>query len=203
MLLLLCLPLKSSFVSVVFAFSASLNDFAPLSPMLLAVDVMRMKKGWIVYKCNLRVCELFYLHHSDRVLRALCLISMRHPMLSLLFLRFYCLLIYEIGKECLSMGTICVLFLLFSHPRLSWVRIVFDFNASISDSISVSSILLPVDLLRMDNNVLLMVSICVELFYCPHMLNRAVRVLCLSSMLHSVQSSHYCWSFRLNLFNIL
>ena len=51
---------------------------------------------------------------------------------------------------------------------------MFDFNASISDAIPVSSILLPVDLLITEKNVLLMVSICVELFYCPHMLNRAV-----------------------------
>ena len=43
MLLLLCPPLRLSFVSVVFDFSASLNDVAPLSPMLLAVDAIYME----------------------------------------------------------------------------------------------------------------------------------------------------------------
>ena len=38
LLLLLCSPLRLSFVSVVFDFSASLNDVAPVSPMLLSVD---------------------------------------------------------------------------------------------------------------------------------------------------------------------
>ena len=37
--------LRSSFVSVVFDFNASLNAVAPVSPMLLSVDVMRMEKG--------------------------------------------------------------------------------------------------------------------------------------------------------------
>ena len=32
-------------MSVVFDFSASLNDFAPVSPMLLPVEVMRMEKS--------------------------------------------------------------------------------------------------------------------------------------------------------------
>ena len=41
--LLLSSPLKSSLMSVVFIFNASLNDFAPLSPMPLPVDV-RMKE---------------------------------------------------------------------------------------------------------------------------------------------------------------
>ena len=34
--------LRSSFVSVVFDFNASLNDVAPISPMLFPVDLMRM-----------------------------------------------------------------------------------------------------------------------------------------------------------------
>ena len=41
---LLSLPLRSSSVSVVFDFNASLNDVAPLSPISLSVYVMRMEK---------------------------------------------------------------------------------------------------------------------------------------------------------------
>ena len=37
--------LRYSFVSVVFDFNASLNDVAPLSPMLFTVDLMRIKKS--------------------------------------------------------------------------------------------------------------------------------------------------------------
>ena len=91
------------------------------------------------------VCELFYLHYSDRVLRALCLFSMRHSMMSLLFLRFYYLLILMRLEKSRFMNAICVLFLLSSHPRLSSVSVAFEFNDSISDTIPVSSILLPVD----------------------------------------------------------
>ncbi len=37
--------LRLSSVSVVFDFNASHNDFAPVSPISLAVDVMRMEKS--------------------------------------------------------------------------------------------------------------------------------------------------------------
>ena len=42
---LLSSQLRLSSVSVVFDFNASLNDFAPLSPISLPVDVMRMEKS--------------------------------------------------------------------------------------------------------------------------------------------------------------
>ena len=45
MLFLLCSQLRSSAVSVVFDFNASLNDVAPLSLMLLPVDLMKMEKS--------------------------------------------------------------------------------------------------------------------------------------------------------------
>ncbi len=35
-----------------FDFNASLNDAAPLSPMLLPVDLMEMEKGWFVDGCH-------------------------------------------------------------------------------------------------------------------------------------------------------
>ena len=44
MLFLLSSLFRLSFVSVVFDFNASLNDVAPVSPMQLSVDLMRMKK---------------------------------------------------------------------------------------------------------------------------------------------------------------
>ena len=52
----LCSPHRLSSVSVVFDFNASLNDVAPLSPMLLSVDLKRMEKsGLLIYA----ICVLF------------------------------------------------------------------------------------------------------------------------------------------------
>ena len=50
------------------------------------------------------------------------------------------------------MDAICVLFLLSSQLRLSSVSVVFDFNASLSDVAPESSILLSVDLMRMEKS---------------------------------------------------
>ena len=57
-LFLLCSRLRSSFVSVVFDFSASLNDVAPVSPMLFPVDLMRMEKSGLSVDA---ICVLFLL----------------------------------------------------------------------------------------------------------------------------------------------
>ena len=43
--LILSSPLSLSIESVVFDFNASLNDFAPVSPILFSVGVMRMEKS--------------------------------------------------------------------------------------------------------------------------------------------------------------
>ena len=45
MLFLLSSPLRLSSVSVVFDFNASLNDVAPVSSILLSVDLIKMQKG--------------------------------------------------------------------------------------------------------------------------------------------------------------
>ena len=51
-------------MSVVFDFSASLNDVAPASPMPLSVDVMRMGKSGLLMDV---ICVLFLFgaHQSD------------------------------------------------------------------------------------------------------------------------------------------
>ena len=63
-LFLLCLPSRSSFVSVVFDFSASLNDAAPVSLILLPVVLTENEKYCLaVDVCNL--CCFFCLHLLD------------------------------------------------------------------------------------------------------------------------------------------
>ena len=48
-----------------------------------------------------------------------------------------------------------------SQPKLRFVSVVFDFNASLNDVTPVSPMLLPVDLMRMEKNGLLIYAICV------------------------------------------
>ena len=61
---LLYLPHKLSPVSVVFDFSASLNDAAPLSPMLLTVVVKREEKGDLLIDV-FGVSSFFCLHRLE------------------------------------------------------------------------------------------------------------------------------------------
>ena len=64
-LLLSSLP-RLSAVSVVFDFNASLNDVAPVSPILLSVDLKRKEKSELLMDVFC-VSSFFYLHHSGRV----------------------------------------------------------------------------------------------------------------------------------------
>ncbi len=63
MLFVLCSPLRSSFVSVVFDFNASLNDVAPVSPKWLTVDLKRNERGSLL-KDALLSC-FFCVNNSD------------------------------------------------------------------------------------------------------------------------------------------
>ena len=81
-------------------------------------------------------------------------------MIMLLCQKCYSLLIDNEKKSGLSMDAICVLFLLSSLPRLSFMSVVFDFSASLNDAVPVSPILLSIDLIRMEKSELLMDAIC-------------------------------------------
>ena len=58
--------LKLSFMSVVLDFNASLNDVAPLSPILLPVDMKRKEKSELLMDV-FYVSSFFCLHSSDLV----------------------------------------------------------------------------------------------------------------------------------------
>ena len=64
MCLLLSSPLRLSFVSVVFDFNDSLNDAAPVSPMLLSVDVKRKEKSELLMDA-ICVSSFFCLYSPD------------------------------------------------------------------------------------------------------------------------------------------
>ena len=55
-LFLLSSPLRSSVLSAVFEFNASLNDVAPMSPILLSVILMRIGKSGLLIDA---ICVLF------------------------------------------------------------------------------------------------------------------------------------------------
>ena len=65
MCLLLSSQLRSSFVSVVFDFNASLNDVAPVSPISLSVGVMKKEKSELLM--DVFCVSFFCLHNTDRV----------------------------------------------------------------------------------------------------------------------------------------
>ena len=60
----LCLPLRSSLVSVVFDFNASLNDIAPASPMSLPIDDKRKEQSELLMDVFC-VSSFSCLHPSD------------------------------------------------------------------------------------------------------------------------------------------
>ena len=66
------------------------------------------------------------------------------------------------------MDAICVLSLLCSLHRSSSVSVVFDFNASLNDSVPLSLMSFPGDWMRMDKSGLLTDAICL-LFICLHL----------------------------------
>ena len=58
--------LRSSSVSVVFDFSPSLNDVAPVSPIMLTVDAKMNEKSELLMEVFC-LSSFFCLHDSDRV----------------------------------------------------------------------------------------------------------------------------------------
>ena len=56
-------PIRSNAMSVVFDFNASLIDVAPMPPIILAVDLMRMEKSGLLMDA---ICALFLLSSQPR-----------------------------------------------------------------------------------------------------------------------------------------
>ena len=63
-LFILCSPVRSSSVNIVFDFKASLNDVAPLSPISLSVDA---NKSESMKECSLKqFIQLFIVENNMR-----------------------------------------------------------------------------------------------------------------------------------------
>ena len=115
-LFLLCPQFRSSSVSVVFDFSASLNDVVPDSPILLSVDFMKMEKSGLLMDV---IFVLFLLYLPLRLSSVSVVFDFSAslndiaPVSSILFSVDLIMV-----KACvLLMDVICVLFLLCSRLK--------------------------------------------------------------------------------------
>ena len=150
-----------------FDFSASLIDVTPVSPILLSVGFMRMEKIEllidVICMCFVLLCsQLKSSSVSVLFVSSVSIIDVTTASLILLPVVFM-----RIEKGGLLIDVICVLFLLSSRFRSSLVSVLFDFNASLNDIAPVSSILLSVDLMRMEKSGLLIYVICVLFLSSP------------------------------------
>ena len=129
----LCSPLRLILMSVVFDFNASLNDVTPASPILLSIDLKRTKKKRVVFLMDV-ICVLLPLCSQLRTSFVSAVFDFSASPndaapLSLMLLPVDSMRMEKSGL----VGAICVLFLLSLHHRLSFVSVVFDFNASLND----------------------------------------------------------------------
>ena len=165
---LLCSLLMLRVVSALFDFNASLNDSAPVSPISLPVDLMRIEKEWVVID---DICVLLLLSSLSRLSFVSVLFDFNAslndfaPVSSMLL----SVDLMRMKKNGLLIDAICVLFLLYLQPRLSRMSVVFDFNASLNNATPDSLISFPFGLMRMEKSGLLMDAICVLFHSClPH-----------------------------------
>ena len=137
---------KSSTVSVVFDFNASLNDAAPASPMSLPADLMRMEKSGLLMDA---ICVLFILSSQLRLSSVSVTFDFNAPLndVAPLIPKMFAVDLMTIKKGVLVGAIVRVL--LYLPLRLSFVSVVFDFNASSNDVAPASPMLFPVDLMRM------------------------------------------------------
>ena len=156
-------------MSVVFDFNASLNDDAPLSPISLTADLMRMKE--CIVDDGIYILFLFLSSHLRLSFASVAFIfNASHNDSTPLFLIMFSVDLMRMGNNrCLW---VFFLFLLSLLLRLSSISVLFDFNASLNDVAPLSSILFTVDLMRMEKSGLLMDISFVCCFFCLHHSNQ-------------------------------
>ena len=152
---------------VVFDFNASLNDCAPVPPILFSVDVMIMKKIGLLMDV---ICVLFLLSSPPRPSFVSVMFDFSASLNDFAHLAP---MLFSVDlmrmEECVVGGChLCVISFLCSPSRLSSVSVVFDFNTSLNDVAPLSLILFPVDVMRMEKSGLLMDFICVLFLFCSH-----------------------------------
>ena len=156
-------------MSVVFDFNDSFNDFAPVSPISLSVDVMKMEKSGLLMDVSC-VSSFFLLSSPPRSISVSVVFDFNASLSD--FAPVYPMLlpvdVMRMEERFVDGCLLRVFLLLSSHPRLSSVSVVFDFNDSFNDVAPVSPILFPDDIKRMEMSELLMDVFCVSSFFCLH-----------------------------------
>ena len=141
---LLSLPRILSVKSVVFDSNDSHNDCIPVSPILLPVIMKKTEKSNLLMDV-IYVSFFYVFHHSDWVEWVLCLISMLHSMILLLFLQSRCLSIFHLWKRVYFWWMSFVCLLLYLPSRLSAISATFDLSDSANGFVPISPMLFPVD----------------------------------------------------------
>ena len=145
---------RSSFVSVVFDFNASLNDVAPVSPILFPVEFIRMEKSGLLMDV---ICVLFLLSSPHRLSSMSVVFDFNASLndaapVSPMLLPVDLMRMKKKKKTGLLMDTIFVLLLLSSLPRSNTVSVVFDFNTSLSDVAPLSPLSFTVGLMGIEKD---------------------------------------------------
>ena len=140
LLFVLCSPLRSRSVSVVFDFNASHID-ASASSISLSAYYIKMEMSRLLVDV---ICVLFLLSSHLRLSLASALFDFNASLIDVAPVSPILLSVDLMKKNGLLMDVICVLFLLSSRSRLSSVSVVFDFNASLNDVAPLFLILFPV-----------------------------------------------------------
>ena len=162
-LFLLCSRVRSSFMSVVFDFNTSLNDAAPLAPILLSVDLMEIENGELLIN---DICVFL----SSSQLKSIFVIVVFDFNASLNDVTPVSSMLLSVDLtsmkkvDCLCTPFVCIPFLCVKRLILSAVSAVFVFKASLNVFVPPSPMLLTVDLKRIEKSLLLMDAICIVSF---------------------------------------
>ncbi len=136
-------------MSVVFDFNASFSDAAPVPPILLPVDLMRMEKSGLFMDA---IFVMFLLSSPPRSSFMSVVFDFNASLndVAPISLMLFPVDLMRTEKSGLLMDAIFVLSLLSSQLRPSSVSVVFDFNTSLIDVAPASPISLSVDLIRIE-----------------------------------------------------
>ena len=138
MCLLLSLHLRLRLASVVFDFNDSLNDVAPVSPMLFPVDVLRNEKSELLMDVFGVFFLLSSLHKESFVSVVFDFNESLSDVVPVSPMLFPVDVLRNEKSELLMDVFLCVFFLLSLRCRLSFVSVVFDFSDSLNDVAPVS-----------------------------------------------------------------
>jgi hypothetical protein len=137
---------------VVFDFNASASDSAPFESMRLSIEWCASMYEYIKRYIEWYIVRLYWFIYSPQrsswmrdVFDFNASASDSAPFESISFPVEWCVSVCEYIKRYIEWYIVILYSFIYSLPRSSWVRVVFDFNASASDSAPFESISFPVE----------------------------------------------------------